>query len=153
MGLTVSEEGINRGYVVADVFFNRENEIRPLAERSEGERSEFFANYEQMILENAGVPVSLDLANQIWKLAISVPKDFIPFDDVIPTLARLHDQGYQLGVLSNLRRDMSELCRRLGLAPRARWLQALLRSCPVWRRKGLWPVINAERPAVQLCSP
>lgn len=117
MGLTVSAEGIDRGYAVADVFFNRENEIRPLAERSEGERSEFFAHYEQMILENAGVPVSLDLAGQIWKLAISVPKDFIPYDDVIPALTELHQQGYQLAVLSNLRRDMSELCQRLGLAP------------------------------------
>ena len=73
MGLNVSEEGIRRGYSVADVYFNRENEVRPLAERSEGERSEFFAHYEQMILENAGVPVSLDLAAQIWKLAIAVP--------------------------------------------------------------------------------
>ena len=117
MGLTVSEEGINRGYSVADVFFNRENELRPLAERSEEERSEFFSHYEQMILENAGVPVSLHLASQVWKLAIAVPKDFIPYDDVIPALSQLHQQGYQLAVLSNLRRDMSELCQRLGLAP------------------------------------
>ena len=50
LGLKVSGQGINRGYAVADVYFNRENEIRPLAERSEGERSEFFAHYEQMIL-------------------------------------------------------------------------------------------------------
>ena len=117
MGLQVSEEGINRGYAVADVYFNRENEIRPLAERSEGERSEFFAHYEQMILENAGVPVSLDLAAQIWGLAIAVPKDFIPYDDVIPALSELHQQGYRLAVLTNLRRDMSEVCQRLGLAP------------------------------------
>ena len=117
MGLNVSEEGINRGYTVADVYFNHENELRPLAERSEAERSEFFAHYEQMILENAGVPVTLDLAAQIWKLAIAVPKDFIPYDDVIPALSGLHQQGYRLAVLSNLRRDMSELCQRLGLAP------------------------------------
>ena len=117
MGLNVSEEGISRGYAVADVYFNRENEVRSLAERSEGERAEFFAHYEQMILENAGVPVSLDLAAQIWELAIAVPKDFIPYDDVIPALTELHQQGYRLAVLSNLRRDMSELCQRLGLAP------------------------------------
>ena len=117
MGLTVSEEGINQGYAVADVFFNSENEIRPLAERSEEERAEFFAHYEQMILENAGVPVSLDLAAQVWKLAIAVPKDFIPFDDAIPALSQLRQQGYRLAVLSNLRRDMSELCQRIGLAP------------------------------------
>ena len=117
LGLNVSPESINKGYAVADVYFNRENEIRPLAERSDEERVEFFARYEQMILETAGVPVSLDLAGQIWKLAITVPKDFVPYDDVIPALAELHQQGYRMAVLSNLRRDMSELCQRLGLAP------------------------------------
>lgn len=116
-GLNVSGEGINKGYAVGDVYFNRENERHPLALRSDQDRLDFFSRYEQIILENAGLPVSLDLARQVWEMAISVPKDFVPFDDVIPTLARLHDQGYQLGVLSNLRRDMSELCQRLGLAP------------------------------------
>ena len=44
-------------------------------------------------------------------------KDFVPYEDVIPALSELHQQGYRLAVLSNLRRDMSELCQRLGLAP------------------------------------
>ena len=117
LGLNVSTEGIKQGYAVADVYFNRENERYPLAVRNEQERLDFFSRYEQIILDNAGLPVSLDLARQVWEIAISVPKDFVPFDDVIPTLSRLHDQGYQLGVLSNLRRDMSQLCQRLGLAP------------------------------------
>ena len=116
-GLNVSEEGINRGYAVADVYFNRENEINPLGTRSEEDRLAFFARYEQMILENAGLSVSLDLARQIWGMAMSVPKDFIPFEDTLPVLAELHGQGYQLGILSNLRRDMDALCQRLGLAP------------------------------------
>lgn len=116
-GLYVSEEGIDKGYAVADVYFNLENERNSLALRSDEERLAFFARYEQMILENAGLSVSLDLARQIWGMAMSVPKDFIPFDDTIPTLAQLHADGYQVGILSNLRRDMPDLCRKLGLAP------------------------------------
>jgi len=116
-GLKVSKEGINRGYAVADVLFNRENESRPLALRPEAERMDFFARYEQLILENAGLPVTLSLARQIWQIAISVPKDFVAFDDTIPAMARLHQQGYRLGILSNLRRDMQPLCQRLGFAP------------------------------------
>ena len=117
LGLNVSPEGIDRGYAVADVLFNRENELKPLALRSDEERLEFFSRYEQIILDNAGLSVSLDLAKRIWTMAISVPKDFVPFDDVIPTLSQLHDEGYKLGVLSNLRRDMTQLATRLGLAP------------------------------------
>ncbi len=115
-GLTVSEEGITRGYAVADVYFNRENELGTLALRSEKERLAFFSRYEQIILENAGLSVSLDLARQIWQMAMSVPKDFIPFEETTAVLSELHEQGYKLGVLSNLRRDMAQLCEKLRLS-------------------------------------
>ena len=116
MGLSVSKEGISRGYSEADVFFNLENEAQPLALRSEEDRLDFFGRYEQMVLEAAGVPVSADLAQRIWKMAMTVPKDFTPFEDTIPALAELKAKGYSLGVISNLRRDMDQLSQRLGLA-------------------------------------
>ena len=117
LGLNVSKEGINYGYSVADVYFNQANEDRPLALRSDEARLDFFGRYEQIILGHAECAVSLDLAQRVWKMAMSVPKDFIPFEDAIPTLRSLKDQGYRLGVLSNLRRDMSQLCQKLGLSP------------------------------------
>lgn len=117
LGLTVSKSGIDQGYAIADVYFNQENEDHPLALRSEEDRLAFFGRYEQIILENAGVPVTLELARQIWGMAMSVPKDFIPFEDVIPALEGLSSKGYRIGVLSNLRRDMDSLCQTLGLSP------------------------------------
>ena len=117
LGLNVSQSGIQRGYAVADVYFNQENARHSLGSRSEEERLDFFAKYEQIILENAGVPVSLELAKQVWIMAIAIPKDFVPYDDAIPVLTRLHEQGYTLGVLSNLRRDMRQLCESLGFGP------------------------------------
>ena len=117
LGLSVSKSGLEHGYSVADGYFNQENGRRSLASRSAGERSEFFARYEQMILEHAGLPVTLDLAGQVWEMAMTIPKDFVPYDDTLPALAALRGEGYRLGVLTNLRRDIGELCRRLGLAP------------------------------------
>ncbi|MDA0263429.1 MAG: HAD family hydrolase [Chloroflexi bacterium] len=117
LGLTVHEDDITRGYAVADVFFNRENEERSLSLRSDEDRLNFFGRYEQIILETAGIPVSLGLARQVWKMAMSVPKDFIPFDDTVPALEQLRESGYKLGVITNLRRDLSELCGRVGLLP------------------------------------
>ena len=116
-GFNLDPEAINYGYSVADVYFNRENEIKPLATRTEEEQLDFFARYEQILLDNAGLSVTTDLARQIWQIAISVPKDFILFEDTIGALERLKAQGYQLGVVSNLRRDMNELCRDLGIGP------------------------------------
>lgn len=116
MGLNVLRRDLRRGYAVADVLFNRANEEEPLALRSAERRLQFFAEYERVLLEEAGVPVTTGLARQIWELAISVPKDFAVFDDTIPALSRLRDQGYRLGVTSNLRRDTGGICRELGLA-------------------------------------
>ena len=117
LGLSVSKAGIDRGYAVGDVFFNEENARRSLSERTDEERLDFFAEYEQILLEHAGLSVSLKLAGQIWQLAMTVPKDFIAFDDTLPALAALKDKGYSLGVLSNLRRELGPLCTRLGMAP------------------------------------
>ena len=117
LGLNVSKTEIDKGYAVADAYFNEENERQPIALRSEKARLKLFTRYEQIILESAGVPVSAELARQIWDMAMSVPKDFIPFEDVIPALAALQSRGYRLGILSNLRRDMGQLCQSLGLSP------------------------------------
>lgn len=117
LGLTVKEEAITHGYAVADVLFNRENEDRPLSQRSDEDRLEFFGRYEQLILETAGIPVSLDLAQRVWKMAMSVPKDFVPFNDAVPALEQLRESGYKVGIITNLRRDVDELCQRVGLAP------------------------------------
>ena len=116
LGLNLDIEKVERGYLVADVYFNEENGRQPLADRTEEDRLAFFSRYEQILLENAGLPVSLDLAKNIWQMAMTVPKEFIAFDDTLPALESLKSQGYRLGVLSNLRRDMGPLCKKLGIS-------------------------------------
>ena len=115
MGLNVSREAIRRGYAKADILFNRANEDAPLSQRSPEQRLEFFGEYEQVILETAGVPVTNGLARQVWALAIAVPKEFTPFEDTMPALESLRQRGYRLGVITNLRADLAPLIRRAGL--------------------------------------
>ena len=93
LGLSVGKEGIPKGYKLA------------------------FTEYERRILSGAGLDVSPRLAWEVWKMAIQVPKDFNLFDDVVPSLKRLKSRGVVLGIISNLRRDMTALCTRLGLDP------------------------------------
>ena len=131
-GFSIEPEALNYGYSVADVYFNRENEIKPLATRTEEERLDFFSSYEQILLEHAGLSVTHDLARQIWQIAISVPKDFIAFDETLGSLERLKGKGYCLGVLTNLRRDMGQLCEDLKLAP---YLDFCLTSADVGAEK------------------
>ena len=114
-GVTVSRDAIRRGYAKADILFNRANEDEPLGLRSPQRRREFFAEYEQLILETAGVPVTQGLAGEIWDLAIAVPKQFTPFEDTLPALEGLRERGYRLGVITNLRWDLAPLVKQAGL--------------------------------------
>ena len=115
MGISVTKEGVQRGYSLADDYFSRENSRSSLARRSEEDRDRFFARYEQMILKGAGLDVTLDLAQRIWQMTTLVPKSFVTFDDVVPALRRLKEEGLILGVLSNLHRDMGSMVRALKL--------------------------------------
>ena len=117
MGFRVSKTGIRKGYFLADEYMSRENAETPLADRSTGERDRFFAEYERLILEGAGLDVTISLAEQVWQMASQVPKDFSLFEDVVPSLELLKKRGITLGVISNLRRNMDDLCRTLGLEP------------------------------------
>lgn len=140
LGLNISEEGAKHGYAVADVYFNRENEKQPLALRTDEERLEFFTRYEQMILSNAGLSVSLDMARRVWEMASLVPKEFMVFDDTVPALAQLHDGGYQVGIISNLRRDMTQICQRLGIG---QYVDFVINSAEVGSEKPSAPIFIA----------
>ena len=139
-GLNVPEEGIKNGYAVADVYFNRENEKQPLALRTDTERLEFFTRYEQMILSTAGLSVSLDMARRVWEMASLVPKEFMVFDDTVPALALLHEGGYQVGIISNLRRDMTQICQRLGIG---QYVDFIINSAEVGSEKPSAPIFLA----------
>ena len=114
-GLTASPEAIRRGYAKADILFNRANEEKPLSLRSPEQRLEFFSEYEQLILETAGIPVTRTLAREIWELAIAVPKQFTPFEDTLPALTTLRDRSYGLGIITNLRGDLAPLVDKAGI--------------------------------------
>ena len=112
LGIRVPAERLSHGYAIADLYFNEENHRWPLGERDPASRDEFFARYEQIILQESGVAVSLRMAKQIWDMAISVPKEFVEFEETRPVLKELNGRGYRLAVLTNLRRDMEELTQR-----------------------------------------
>ena len=115
LGLSVTKRGIRRGYSAADEFMNDENAIKHLSDRTEEERDQFFIEYERLVLRGAGLEVSSRLAEQVWQMAIMVPKQFCLFDDVEPALELLKARGVITGVISNLRQDREQVSKDLGL--------------------------------------
>ena len=116
-GIDVTPEGVTRGYAVADAFMARETARLPLWSRSEAARDEFFAEYERLLLEGAGVDVSSDLALRVFALVREAPRGYALYPDVLPALTALKGRGLVLGLLTNLRGDAIELCESQGLFP------------------------------------
>jgi len=81
------------------------------------ERDRFFAVYERLILQGAGVDVDLETARRVWAKGQEIPYGLTLFDDVLPVMDVLKLRGLTLGLLSNIGQDIAKLCEDLGLAP------------------------------------
>ena len=116
-GIQVTPDGIDKGYALADDYMARENALLPLRNRTPEAREEFFAEYQRLVLQGAGVEVARELAGQIWSRIRQIPYDLALFDDVLPAMDMLKLQGLTLGLISNIDRDMDRLLKDLRLSP------------------------------------
>ncbi len=115
-GIDVTPHGITIGYSAADAFMAKEVAILPLKDRDRQGVKDFFAEYERLVLDGAGVKVSLDLALRISEKLRQLAYGYALYDDVLPTLGLLKDKELILGLLSNNEADMDKLSRELGLS-------------------------------------
>jgi len=118
VGVDLAEESIGRGLLIADQFYMDENTRSPIRKRLPQEQMEFYAQYERVVLKEAGVEVSDDLALRIMQRlgGVSASLNFILFDDVLHTLELLKQRRLILGLISNIDRDIMPICRELGIA-------------------------------------
>ena len=116
-GISVAYEGITRGYAIADAFMARESARRPVWGRSDPDRDEFFGEYERLVLEGAGVEVSLELALRVFARVREIPRGYALYDDVLAALDELKRRGIVLALITNNRGDANALCRDQGLFP------------------------------------
>ena len=61
------------------------------------------------------------------------------FDDALPTVTALKERGLTLGILTNFRRDIDAVCRRLGMEP---YLDFTVTSGEVGSNKPLAPMFE-----------
>ena len=78
-GFSVDSEGITRGYALADAFMASESARLPLRERNAAAREEFFAEYERLVLEGAGVEVPSELALRVFVRVRETPAGAMHF--------------------------------------------------------------------------
>ncbi len=121
LGINAAAQRVRQGLVAADKYLFEENFISPLRKRSQEEQIKLYLRQQEIILTEIGVDITEqpDLVGKtLMKLReLSQGLRFVLFEDVLPTLKALKKQEFILGLLTNLDRDMTPLCRELGLEP------------------------------------
>ena len=114
-GITLTPEGVLKGYALADTYMAKQNTQKPLRKMNNRERSIFFAEYEKLVLSGSGYQVTTEKAREIWRQVRQQEYSLVPFTDVKPALSVLRDTGLTLGLISNMGRDGRDLLGELGL--------------------------------------
>ncbi len=119
VGIELAEESLIRGLLIADQFYIDENTRFPIRRRLPQEQMEVYAQYEHIVLKEAGVEIHEEMALRIMQKlgGVSAGMNFVLFDDVIPTLELLKKRHLTLGLISNMDRDIMPFCQELGIAP------------------------------------
>ena len=113
--ITLTEEGVLKGYKKADEYMTNQNASYPIRNRAPQEIDDFFSKYESLVLEGCEINVDLDIAASIWKEIRKIPYEMKIFDDVIESLKNLRYKNFRLGVLSNINKPGAELLKEFGL--------------------------------------
>ena len=116
-GIALNQPAITLAYITANSYFDTENALQPIRQRSKEEVAAFFAEYERCLLTAAGaVDVSLDTADRIWQRVSATPKTMALYPDAKDALAELNAEGLRLGVVSNIGPELDDWLDRLGVA-------------------------------------
>ena len=115
-GIDVSPEVFRYPLVIADEFIYQEHARSPLSKRSKEETMALYAQYQGIVLKEAGIDASQELiAGILGKWQQSAFK-LVLFDDAMPALTHLKELGLILGLISNVDRDITSLWQELGLS-------------------------------------
>ena len=112
---------MRQGLAAGDKYLFDENFITPVRKRSREEQVNLYLRQQEIILTEIGVDVT-EQPDLVGKTLMRLRElfqglRFVLFEDVLPTLKALRKQKLILGLLTNLDRDMTPLCRELGLEP------------------------------------
>ena len=116
-GITVTPDGILRGYHLADAFMSAQNATKPVRSLDRDEQRAFFTEYERLVLSGAGVEVSPEQSWQIWRRIRKIDYKLTLFDDAIPALTACRQMGLTVGMISNINMLGDELADGMGLLP------------------------------------
>lgn len=116
LGMDVTELDLRRGHWAANEYFTQESARWSMEKRPQEEKEKVWLNFELTFLRSAGIDASPELAIEMLRLLREVERRVVPFEDTVPTLGALRNQGLVVGLISNLDMTMDQFCPDVDLA-------------------------------------
>lgn len=104
-----------RANVAAEDFYTVENGRLAIHIRTSDEQRRFYRQMWQLLLREARLPHDDAFADHVVDRMRARRGEWVPFDDMAPTLAGLRERGVKIGVISNTPVDATILCDKLGV--------------------------------------
>ena len=119
LGFNITITNLQRALVLADRDLYAEFAESSLDDRPPEERIQTFIRHQQNIMTKAGVDADRVLAEKaVTRLReLNAGRRFALYDDVIPTVKILKERRLIIGLITNIRQGIQEICQELGLGP------------------------------------
>ncbi len=124
-GIDTNPDVFNMPIVMANEFIYQEIAHRPLSKRSREETIALYAQFQRILLKEAGIEPDERLVFAMLGKMRQFKTKLVLFDDVVPTLNDLKSRGLILGLISNVERDLTATMNELGLPL---WLDIIVTS-------------------------
>ena len=124
-GINASPDVFSKPIVIANKFMVREIARRPLSKRSREETIALCAEFQRIVLKEAGIEPEEKLVLAMLGKMHQFKTKLVLFDDVAPAMKDLKSRGLILGLISNVDRDLTATVTELGLPP---WLDIVVTS-------------------------
>jgi putative hydrolase of the HAD superfamily len=131
-GVEAEVKAIQRAYLIADDFYTAEGLTNPLHNRTAEERAAVYTLFQQRILEALECRHAPDLAGRVQQRMSQLERVLQPYPDVEPALTRLKEEGYRLGLITNVTDDPNPDLERVGLKEK---FDVIAASCHVGYEK------------------
>ncbi|MFA5629042.1 MAG: HAD family hydrolase [Dehalococcoidales bacterium] len=116
-GFDIKPEQLSIPVIAADEYFYDENAKLAMAKRNEEEKRNLWAQYETILLKEAGITPTKELIVNMLNEMKNFKYEMELYDDVIPTLTKIKDKGLITGLVSNVDVDITSMLEKLELAP------------------------------------
>jgi putative hydrolase of the HAD superfamily len=123
--INADPNGFGKPMVMANEFMVQEIARRPLSKRSREETIALHAQFQRIVLKEAGIEPDEKLVSAMLVKMQQFKTKLVLFDDVVPALRDLKSRGLILGLISNVERDPGTTINGLGLPS---WLDIVVTS-------------------------